>query len=157
MEVRILDHPHLSLQDTARRGLEAGEMVEKCSCGVAIVWYFALSPIVHIFSLLTDFPHCFTGEFSSFEGKRYTFLVGWPFHWNILRESKTVTLFNDHIAKKNLKLIMIGNSQPESSLVHFSNKVKWSWEKWDAYVEGLLAQVTEESLPSPLPLFRKHL
>ena len=37
MELRILDHPLLSLQDKARMGLEAGEMVEKCSCGVAIV------------------------------------------------------------------------------------------------------------------------
>ena len=34
MEFRILDHPLLSLQDKARM---AGEMVEKCSCGVAIV------------------------------------------------------------------------------------------------------------------------
>ena len=154
MEVRILDHPHLSLQDTARRGLEAGEMVEKCSCGVAIVWYFALSPIVHIFSLLTDFPHFFTGESLPFRGVYEYF---WPFHWNILRESKTVTLFKNHIAKKNSKLIVIGNSQPESSRVHCTNKVKWSCEKWDTYVEGLLAQVTEESLSSPLPLFRKHL
>ena len=153
MEVRTLDHPHISLQDRARMGLEAVEMVEKCSCGVAIVWYFALSPIVHIFSLLTDFPHCF----SSFEGRRCIFLGGWPFHWNILHESKNVTLFRNFIAKKSLKLIIIGNSQPESSLVHFTNKVKWSWEKWDTYVEGLLAQITEGNLPSPLPLFRKHL